>query len=116
MPGLRVRVYGCYCSWNCAKRHLLSLGNRSWFSLLAITALKLGARLPIIMSLKNKPPSRETKQSIVDKDLYYKFLSQVIVQKHIMIPHMVTLKEEEEVGSPVVYGDEVSISHVSLVI
>lgn len=116
MPGVRVRVYGCYCSWNCAKRHLLSLGNRSWFSLLAITALKLGARLPIIMSLKNKPPSQETKQSITNKVLYDKFLSQVVIQTHIRIPHTVTTTQEKELGSPVVYGDDVSISHASLLI
>lgn len=71
--------------------------------------------MPIIVSLKNKPPSPETKQTITNKVLYDKFISQMGIQKHIMIPHMMTIKEEE-VGSPVVYDDDVSISHASFVI
>lgn len=67
------------------------------------------------MSLKNKPPSEETKQSITNKVLYDKFISQVSIKQHIMIPHIIAAKEEE-VGSPVVYDDDVSISHASLVI
>lgn len=40
-------VYGQFCSWNCAKRQLGRLGNRPWFALLAITALRTGAKLPL---------------------------------------------------------------------
>ena len=40
-------VYGQCCSWNCAKRELRRIGNRPWFALLAITALRTGANLPL---------------------------------------------------------------------
>lgn len=39
--------FGWYCSWNCAKRDLLRMRNRPWFALMAITALRSGAKLPI---------------------------------------------------------------------
>lgn len=114
VPGIRIRVHGNYCSWNCAKRDLLCIGNRPWFSLLAITALKLGAQLPIIMSKIGRPPDKKTKQTISNHVLYEKFISQVTSKKHIMIPHYHTTSEDA--GSPIVYDDDVSISHASLVI
>jgi hypothetical protein len=59
VPGYTVGIYGCYCSWNCAKRCLLDVSNRPWFALLAITALKTGARLPIkVFPARVCPPKK----------------------------------------------------------
>jgi len=57
-------LYGSYCSWNCAKRGLLGLRSRAWFTLLAITAMKTGAKLPIKISLLGKSPDKKDCQVV----------------------------------------------------
>lgn len=54
VPSSHLGIYGNYCSWNCAKRALLKLRTRRWFSLMAITAIRTGAKLPIRISDENK--------------------------------------------------------------
>lgn len=54
VPGKCVCAFGNYCSWNCAKRALLRLRTRPWFALMAITALKTGAKLPISIEPTDK--------------------------------------------------------------
>lgn len=85
-----IGLFGAYCSWNCAKRALFDLRTRQWFSLLAITALKLGATLPIVMSDRGKPPQNKIKQIVCrdkidffDKTLFYK---QSIVIPQLALP------------------------------
>lgn len=59
-----VGLSGRYCSWNCAKRRLIGLRNRPWFALMAITALKSGAKLPLRPSESGKPPHRKYKEVV----------------------------------------------------
>lgn len=54
VPRSHLGIFGNYCSWNCAKRDLLRLRTRQWFSLMAITAIRTGATLPIRISDHNK--------------------------------------------------------------
>lgn len=69
-------VYGIFCSWNCAKRYLLRLGNRPWFALMAITALRTGCRLPILVNGNEKQIVR-----FIPKDL-----ANVMMRKYIHTP------------------------------
>lgn len=57
-----IGIHGSYCSWNCAKRGLLSMRINPWFAWLSIVAVKSGAKLPIIASPTQKPPLANTKQ------------------------------------------------------
>jgi hypothetical protein len=75
-PSLRTDAIGLggrFCSWNCAKRRLIGLRNRPWFTLMAITAIKSGAKLPIRPSETGKPPTlknKEVVQKIPDIKIY----------------------------------------------
>ena len=89
---LCVGLFGVYCSWNCAKRGLLGLRTRPWYSLLAITAIKTGAKLPIVLSPTGKPPPAYSKQ---------------IVKK---IPPSLNVKVVQHVCIPIITPDEKSYS------
>ena len=105
VPRSPVGIYGVYCSWNCAKRGLLGLRTRPWFALLAITALKSGATLPIVIAPKGKKPACPQIVKNVPS-----FPIQLI--RHVTIPYYT---ECELLGEPVVYPST-SISHASLLI
>lgn len=59
-----IGLYGCYCSWNCAKRGLFGLRTRPWYALLSITAIKTGAKLPIKISPLGRPPDKKDRQIV----------------------------------------------------
>ena len=54
-----VGICGRYCTWNCAKRGLLNMKIKPWFSWLSIVALKAGCKLPIIASNTGECPSKQ---------------------------------------------------------
>jgi hypothetical protein len=80
----RIGLFGNYCSWNCAKRGLLGLRNRPWYALLAITAIKTGATLPIRLSEKGKPPPQNETQIV--KQIPSSLTVEIV--KYISIPHI----------------------------
>lgn len=96
-----VGFFGSYCSFNCAKRALFDLRVKPWFTLLAITALKLGATLPIKMSERGKPPQQEEKQ-VVSREKLDCFDKKIIYRKSIVISQLPatnpSAKAEEEEG------------------
>lgn len=98
-----VGLFGNYCSWNCAKRGLLGLRNRPWFSLMGITCLKTGASLPIRMSEKGKPPLPEEKQIVkkIPSSLFV-FIMENIHYRQFTNPS--TNPEEEEDTEPISFA------------
>lgn len=88
-----VCLSGRYCSWNCAKRRLIGLRNRPWFALLAITALKTGARLPIVASEEGKPPHPKYKEVV---RFIPKSVNLLKLDQHFHTPELPTIQEGEE--------------------
>lgn len=109
-----VGLFGTYCSWNCAKRALFQLRTRTWFALLAITALQLGATLPIQMSESGKPPAPETKKVVLRQRIPH-FRKNIVFQHSIHIGQLLFTHStnteigggeegrDEEEGEPIAY-------------
>lgn len=116
-PRNRHGAYGLfnrYCSWNCAKRGLLGLRNRPWFSSLSLIAKRSGATFPIKASETGKPPLPHEKQII----RFLPTLSPLQLQPVVQIPYIAIIVEttsspengiEEEEEEPIVFE---SVSYI----
>lgn len=94
VPSSHLGIYGNYCSWNCAKRALLRVRTRRWFSLMAITAIRTGAKLPIrIFQDKKDCIPLFVPQSL--RNVIY--VSNIHIQEP---PPLKTIEEEEEEPTP----------------
>lgn len=93
VPRDPVGIYGSYCSWNCAKRDLLNLRSRSWFALLAITAIRMGAKLPIKVFPTHVKPSKKYMQTVqyIPADL-----QKVSVVSFIRIPFYKPITQDDD--------------------
>lgn len=104
VPGSPLGVFGCYCCWNCAKRGLLDLRTRSWFALMAITALRTGATLPIRVFPTGVQPPADQQQRVRYIPVA---LRKVQLVKHVRIPLIAlpSISEEEPLEEPEVYEE-----------
>lgn len=118
-----IALFGTYCSWNCSKRALFDLRTRPWFSLMAITALQLGARLPITMSDRKQPPLKKDKQIVSQKRITW-FDKKIIYKESIIITQLPTRnpsanpeaegEEEEEEAEPVAFESVSGIQSLAM--
>ena len=109
VPRSPLGLYGTFCSWNCAKRRLVCLRTRPWFGLLARTAIKTGAKLPIIASARGCPPQSTVKQVVLfDPRIVIQRISYITIPEPTLYNASSILAEE---GEPEVFE---SISQLPL--
>lgn len=113
-PKDRLGRYGLYhrfCSWNCAKRGLLGLKTKPWFTLLGISALFSGASLPIHASEYGQPPCASHKQIVRHIPPFRNVNLYPVIQIPLLQHEKKTETEEEQ---PQVYDSVVSITQSTL--
>lgn len=76
----------------------MCIRTRNWFSLLARTAIKTGATLPIYPSPKGRPPDPTIKQVVLfDPHLYVRVISYITIPEPTFSSATSTSEEEPEV-------------------